>query len=155
MKRGIVAIDTNRGLADDEGIPWKIPGDLRYFRDKTRGHAVLMGYGTYADLDSPLVDRTNYVATHRDEDLRDGFTKVSDPREFLQNYQGDVWNIGGAALLASTLDLLDELYVTQIQQDWHTTKIIPEFQDDFTLVSESETKVENGTPYTFQIWKHN
>ena len=155
MTRFIVAIDKNRGLADNHGIPWqgKIPGDVEYFRKMTEGFSILMGKGTYNEFKVPLPNRRNFVATSSPESLRKGFQSVSDPRSFLRQSREDVWVIGGAKLFKSTIDLTDELYITQIDGDWHCTKFFPEFKDKFKLKSETTKQTENGVAYCFTIWK--
>lgn len=153
MIRAIVAIDEKRGLADDRGIPWDLPADKKFFRDKTMNGVVLMGYGTYVEFEKPLHNRLNYVASTKDEQLRDGFKKVSNAREFLQNAQADVWVIGGAGLFSQTMDLTDELYITQLEGDFNCTKFFPEYEKDFKLVSESDQLTENGITFRFTVWK--
>lgn len=155
MIRFVAALDKNRGIADDHGIPWKgrIPGDSKYYRDLiSKGGAILMGYGVYKEKTTPYEGGTNYVASRNTEKLRDGFTLVSDAREFQANSKEDVWNLGGAGLFASTIDQADELHLTQLDQAFDCTKFFPEYKDDFKLVSESEPHTENGITYTFQVW---
>lgn len=154
MIRFIAAIDKNRGIADDHGIPWqgKIPTDIKQFREKTEGGAVMMGYGWYKEQEKPLPNRRNLVATRKPEKLREGFELVQDAREFLQNTKEDIWVGGGAGLFASTLDLADELHLTQLEQAFDCTKFFPEFADSFILKEESDPITENGITYTFQTW---
>lgn len=154
MIRFIAAIDAKRGIADDHGIPWqgKIPGDVQYYREKVRQGTLLMGYGLYVELTQPYPGGTNYVASSKDEQLRSGFALVKDARAFQAETKGDIWNLGGAGLFASTIDQADELYITQLDQDFHCTKFFPEFKHDFIMKSESEPMTENGITYTFQVW---
>lgn len=156
MIRSIVAIDEKNGMADENGIPWigKIPSDQKYFVDQTETGTILMGYGTYLEFDKPFHDRINYVATRRPEKLREGFTKIKDVDKFLAETKDDIWNIGGPGLLASTLDQVDELYITQLEADFDCTKFLPDFKDDFILKSKSKTRIENGISFTFQVWKN-
>lgn len=154
MIRGIVAIDGKCGMANDDGIPWDLPTDKKFYIDSIRTGTILMGYGTYMQLKKPYYDRVNYVATSKDEVLRDGFEAVNDVSHFLASVEGDVWNIGGPGLLAATLDTLDEFYVTQLEGDFHCTKFLPEFADKFVLASQSESMVENGIKYRFEVWKN-
>lgn len=155
MIRAIVAIDEKRGMANDKGIPWrdKVPKEIAYFREQTSSGDILMGYGTYAEFKKPFHDHINYVATNNDEALREGFKPVKDAREFLTNFKGDIWNIGGAGLLAHTLDLHDELYITQLKGDFGCTKFLPEYKDKFELASASDWVTENGVTYRFEVWK--
>lgn len=144
-------------MANDKGIPWNLPTDRKYFGDKTATGTILMGYGTYLEFETPFHGHTNYVATSAHTQLKPGFEPVADVQKFLQDAkksQEDVWNIGGAGLLATTLDYVDELYLTQLEGDFHCTKFLPEFKNTFTLVSESEPHTENGITYRFQIWRH-
>ena len=157
MIRAIAAVDAKRGIADDHGIPWqgKIPSDIKYYRSKIKDGIAVMGYGLYVELSAPYPGVKNYVAmgTDRQEQLREGFEAINDASNFIQNCKEDVWNLGGAGLFASTFDLNDELYITQLDKDFNCTKFFPEFQNAFTLISESEPIIENGVTLTFQIWQ--
>ncbi len=162
MIRFLAAIDSKRGLADEHGIPWqgKVPGDVKYYHDKLKTGLIIMGYGTYVQLSKPMDNRLNYVATDKDEDLREGFHVVKDAREFLQlNQQAgeapgpDIWVLGGAGLFTSTFDFADELYLTQLEGDFNCTKFFPEYEQDFEKVSESDPITENGITYRFTVWK--
>ncbi len=151
MIRFIAALDSKRGIANDHGIPWqgKVPTDVAQFRAKTIHSNVLMGYGWYKEQKEPLPDRRNFVATSNPEPLRSGFERVTDARTFLQDFSGDIWVGGGAALFESTLDLADELHLTHLDGDFDCTKFFPEFEDKFTLVEKSEPITENGITYHF------
>lgn len=153
MNRAIIAIDDKRGLADEKGIPWDLLTDRRYYRAKLCSGLVLMGYSTYILLRGPMDGRDNYVATRQGGKLRPGFIAVKDARQFLQNAQQDVWNIGGAGLITTTLDLMDQLFITRVEGDFHCTKFIPPFEKNFVLVDQSPTKEENGTKFRFEIWQ--
>lgn len=152
MINAVVAIDEKRGMANDEGIPWNIPTDAKFFVDKLKTGLVLMGYGTYVEVKVPFHGRTNYVATLKDESLRPGFEAVHDVDAFLDAATEDVWNIGGAGLLATTLDRVDTLYLTQIFADFDCTSFLPEFSTRFKLISSSEKLTENNTTFQFQTW---
>lgn len=155
MIRFIAALDKNRGIADDHGIPWQgmVPTDVKYFREKTTGGIVLMGSGWYAEQLQPLPNRRNLVATSFQEPLRDGFEKISDARTFLQETKDNIWVGGGANLFTSTLDLADELYLTRLDHDFHCTKYFPSFEDSFERVNQSEPITENNITYWFQVWQ--
>ncbi len=142
-------------MANDHGIPWqgKIPSDVAQFREKTSGSTVLMGYGTYVEFKEPLPNRRNVVANIEKVDVRPGFELILDARKFLQDFTEDIWVIGGPGLFAQTLDLVEELYLTQLQADFHCNKFFPQFKDKFELIQESEPVTENGITYTFQHWR--
>jgi dihydrofolate reductase len=157
--RLIVAIDANRGLADDQGIPWqgRLPSDARYFRDQTAEGTIVMGFRTYEEFAHPLHDRTNYVvARSGGPPLRTGFRPVLDLDQFLAGHTGGtVWIIGGAGLYQRTLPAADQLFITQLDQDFHCTKFFPRFDADFSLDPGSETHRENDISYRFETWHRN
>jgi dihydrofolate reductase len=156
MIRFIAAIDAKRGIADEHGLPWqgRLPTDVHYYHEKIKTGAILMGYGLYVELGKPYPGRINYVATANvDEPLRDGFEPVADAHRFLEQTTGDVWNLGGAILFTSTLDLADELYITKLEEDFNCTKFFPEYEQDFEMVSTSEPMEENGIHFRFTVYK--
>lgn len=112
-----------------------------------------MGYGTYLEVKSPFGPHDNYVATARGEPLREGFATVEDAGAWLAAQTGDVWNIGGPGLLSTTLDFVDELYITQLDGDFGCTKFMPEFMHQFSLAWQSDPLTENGINYQYQVWK--
>jgi dihydrofolate reductase len=151
--RFVAAIDARRGLATDQGIPWHLPTDQRYFVDQTRDGIILMGFGTYVEFDSPMHGRTNYVATRRAEDLLPGFVAVHDIPEFVTAHRVDrINNIGGAGLFDSTLRMADELVLTRIHADFACTKFFPEFEQAFRCVWRSDPVTENGSEFVFETW---
>ena len=159
MIRLIAAIDENHGLADANGIPWqgKIPTDSHYFSDQTVHGVILMGFRTYEEFDHSLHDRLNFVVTRAGTPpLRPGFRAVLDLGKFFDEHAHEmVWVIGGASLFAQTMSLADELYITQLNADFHCTKFLPEYDDDFLLEPGLEPHLENGISYRFEIWRRN
>lgn len=160
MIRFIAAIDSKKGLADDNGIPWqgKLPTDVSYFREKTLGSTIMMGYGWYSEQQLPLSQRRNVVATSSKEPLRPGFEVAHDALDFLKGFQGegqDIWVGGGAKLFENTISVADELYLTRINKDFNCTKFFPQFEDRFKLMSRSEIKQENDIEFCFEVWEKN
>lgn len=153
MMRLIVAADNKLGMGTDDGIPWTLPTDRQYFTDEIADGMILMGFNTYEEVEKPLHDRINYVATRRQIVLRDGFVAVPDALAFAREHSGErIQNIGGAGLFTATLSLADELLVTRVEGDFNCTKFFPAFEDQFRLSFESERHQENGIGFTFQTW---
>jgi dihydrofolate reductase len=153
--RLIAAIDTQRGIATDSGIPWKLPGDAAYFRAMTSRGQILMGRATYDEFAAPLHDRDNFVLTRHPEPLRAGFQAIGslDQLRATDPVQ-DIWVIGGAAVYAGTIKDADELLITQVLADFHCTKFFPTYGDQFTLENQSEDHREAGVTYRFETWRN-
>lgn len=154
MHRLIAAIDSQRGIADDTGIPWKLPTDQKFFVEQTKEGLILMGAGTYHEFTKPMHGRTNYVVTHDTRPLYSGFVAVHDIEAFLKEHASErINNIGGASLFAQTIQYADELILTQVQRDFHCTKFFPEYEYSFVRVSRSEPITENGITFCFETWR--
>ena len=59
----IMAMDVNRLIGKDGGMPWHISADLKYFKRITMGKPVIMGRRTFDSLGKPLPGRPNIVIT--------------------------------------------------------------------------------------------
>jgi dihydrofolate reductase len=149
----IVAVDEKLGVADDTGIPWKLPSDKKYFREKTKGNIVIMGYVTYLEFDKPLPDRRNVVVSRDDKPLKSGFEPIKDVEEFAAKHSSEeIWIIGGAKLFAKTIKLADRLYITRLLADFHSTKFFPEYESNFYLENRSQLMREEDIDFYFEVW---
>jgi dihydrofolate reductase len=154
MIRLIAAIDSRRGIATDSGIPWKLPGDSAYFREKTSSGLIVMGRATYNEFAAPLHDRENFVLSTTSSTLRKGFGVVASLAELCAAHPGeDVWVIGGAIVYAETMNQADELLLTQVTGDFGCTKFFPPYLAAFALQSKSEEHQEGGVSYRFETWR--
>jgi dihydrofolate reductase len=154
MIRCIAAIDNKRGVATSTGIPWHLPGDAAYFRDQTRHGLIVMGGATYVEFAQPLHQRTNFVLTTRPDALREGFEPIASLDQLRSEQPGEeIWVIGGAGVFATTIARADELYLTQVLDDFHCTKFFPAYRDQFTRFDEGDTHEEGGVSYRFEKWR--
>ncbi len=153
MIRLIAAMDIRRGIANESGIPWNLPGDSAYFREMTRTGLIVMGRATYTEFAEPLHSRDNYVLTSRSE-LRDGFCPVPSLDELRAGHADeDVWVIGGAAVYAETIQQAGELLLTQVLDDFHCTKFFPRYKSQFTLTAQSDDHQDGQVIYRFEKWQ--
>jgi dihydrofolate reductase len=153
MIRLIAAIDSQRGIATDSGIPWTLPGDSAYFRAKTSSGLIVMGRATYDEFAAPLHDRENFVFTTASAPLRNGFQVVTSLAQLRAANPGeDVWVIGGASVYAETIGQADELLLTQVRGDFGCTKFFPPYRAAFALQGQSEDHQERGVTYQFETW---
>jgi dihydrofolate reductase len=159
----IVAMDSGRAIGKNGDLPWHIPEDLKYFSDKTRGHAVLMGRTTWESLKpeyKPLPKRLNIVCSHHPEklDCPESVLRISDPIKAIEDFRSGalttptdtLWIVGGAKIYASTLLALDELFLTAIDKKYDGDTFFPSFEQDFSLV---ESDKREG--FAFNRYKKN
>lgn len=156
-KNIIVAYDDNNAIGKDNKMPWYIPGDLKYFKNMTSGHPVIMGRNTYESIGKPLPNRTNIVLSHKYYDGVITVDTLADAFDEAEKIDNECFIIGGAQLYKECIKVADEIYVTHIytsieNPDTYFPKIHPEY---WYVLSESDIKQdpESGLRYQFVIYK--
>jgi dihydrofolate reductase len=152
MIKLIVAIDSYNGIANESGIPWDLPSDSKYYKDKVSTGTIVMGYGTYRKHDKPLHDNPEYVLTSHVEPLRSGFIPIDDIDTFLAKRR-NVWVLGGSGVFEAAIKYADRLYITQVDGNFNCTKFFPSFGHEFELIEKSKIHKENGTLFQYQVWQ--
>jgi dihydrofolate reductase len=112
----IVAADKNRVIGKNNRLPWRLNEDLRHFKEKTEGKAIIMGRNTWESIGRPLPNRRNIVLTSNKEFKAEGvevFSSLADALAVIEpNTEAVV--IGGETLYREALPLCDTLYYTQV-----------------------------------------
>ena len=161
----IVAMDRGGLIGRDGDLPWRLPNDLKHFRQQTLGKTVLMGRRTWASLGGPLPQRENWVLT-RDRDFRAEGARVFHAldealkahnarlasRALTPSPAAELMVIGGAELYRQALPLAQRLYLTEIDAELDGDTRFPAFErDDWReIASESRPADErHAWPYRF------
>lgn len=114
-------------------IPWKIPGEQKWFKEVTMGHGVLMGSKTYVSIGKPLPGRRNLVVSR--SRTWEGVELIRDLSQFdPTNYPEEIYVIGGAEIYRQLLDRCDELLITQLKAEYPGDVYFPEYESKFSLV---------------------
>lgn len=61
----LVAMDQERNIGKDNQLPWRLPSDLKWFKEQTQGGVVIMGRKTFESIGKPLPDRINIVLSRQ------------------------------------------------------------------------------------------
>lgn len=112
----IVAMAFDRVIGSGGQIPWRLPEDMRRFREATTGHPVVLGRKTFESIGKPLPGRTNIVVTRQPaERAPAGVATVSSPLDALRlgaSLDRKTFVIGGAELYEATLPFATEILAT-------------------------------------------
>jgi len=131
--KAIAAMARNRVIGRAGTIPWRISDELRWFKQTTTGHTVLMGRKTYQSLGRPLPNRRNLVVTRGPE--IEGVTAIRDLATFDPAAHAapgtDVFVIGGAEIYAQLIPRCTELILTVLPGDAEGDTFFPEFEPLF------------------------
>lgn len=152
----IWAMARNGVVGRNNTLPWRLPADLRYFRQITVGHPIIMGRKNHEDIGKPLAGRTNIVVTRQLAYTAPGCTVVYSVEQALDaaGVSGEIFVIGGADIYRQTLSVANKLYITEIDADIEGDTYFPDF--DRTLWREISREPHasdalNHYPYSFVV----
>ena len=115
----IAAASTNRVIGIGNDLPWNQPADMKFFKEKTSGHCMLMGRKTWNILGKVLPGRISLIVSGKKLELPEnafGFTSISEAVQFAKNRgEQELMVIGGGEIYAHTLPLADRIYLTHIR----------------------------------------
>lgn len=151
----IVAKDINGVIGKDNKLIWRIPEDLRHFKNKTLGKTIVMGRKTYESIGRPLPGRRNIVMTKDNSFNVSGVDVVNSVDEVLAllNTNDEVVIIGGDSVYKQFMEHADILYVTEIDHKFEGDTFFPEITEEWELVDSAEGK-ESGDKYKYYFNKY-
>jgi dihydrofolate reductase len=142
----IVAFDPKGGIGYNGGLPWtSLQGDLPRFKELTTGKIVLMGKNTWNSLPKkPLPNRTNWVMSSTPID------GVKNPDNDLIAKDKEVWLIGGAKMIHSYWEYIDEIHASRTFSEYTCDTFIDllKLEQEFVCWFKEEL-----TDHSYEIWK--
>jgi len=132
----IVAMDVDRGIGKDNDLMWHLPADMKFFKETTSGHIVVLGRKNYESIPEkfrPLPNRENAVLTRNRDFKAEGAVVFYSLEECLAHYATEsertVFIIGGGEIYrqAMELNVIDEMYITHVHQTYNADTFFPEF----------------------------
>jgi len=156
----IAAVAENRVIGRDGGLPWRLPDDLRRFKQRTLGHNVIMGRRTYESLAAPLPNRPAIVVSRsRDLDIP-GATVANSVDEAINIARGrgedEVFILGGSEIYAIALPLADQLELTIVHAEIEGDTYFPEFDPAAWTITEDQRREADDRhehPFSFRCYK--
>ena len=140
----IAAIGKNRELGKNNDLIWHLPTDLKFFREQTKGHTIIMGRKTFESLPKVLPNRHHIVIT-RDKNFKvdsPSVEIVNDINTVINKYENsseEVFIIGGGEIYKFLLPNTKKLYLTRVYKDFNGDTKFPEINlDDWSIDSQSE-----------------
>ena len=151
----MAAIGKNGELGKDNDLIWHLKEDLKFFKEKTINHKVVMGYNTFKSLPKLLVNRTHIVLTHHDIDNKDVlvFNNFNDLINYLNNLDEDVYIIGGSKIYDLFMPLVDELILTEIDDKSDADVYFPKFNKDDFLKRVIDSNEEESLKYKHVLYR--
>ncbi|HSL55909.1 MAG TPA: dihydrofolate reductase [Pyrinomonadaceae bacterium] len=115
---GIAAVDRKGAIGKGGKLPWRYPADMKFFRETTTGHAVVMGRKTWLTIGKPLKNRLNIVLS-RDTDIEPQeslvvFSDIESVLSFYKSLTTDLFVIGGAQIYEAFMPHIEKWIITEV-----------------------------------------
>jgi dihydrofolate reductase len=156
----ITAIARNNVIGKNNALPWHLPADMRFFKNTTMGHPVIMGRKTYESFGKALHGRTNIVITRQKDYVLSDAIVVHLLTEAIEKAKesasDEAFILGGAQIYQQSMPLLNRIYLTRIYADFDGDTFFPEINpDEWQLIKEEyhEPDEKNKYAYAFQTWE--
>jgi dihydrofolate reductase len=154
----IVAIAQNYAIGKNNQLLWRIPEDMKRFKNITSGHTVVMGKNTYHSLQvKPLPNRRNIVISDIPGEEIPGCDMAYSIDSAIEKADSDSENfiIGGASIYRQFFPLAQKLYITRVYENTDADVFFPEIKDDEWNLFESNFQLEihpEGLKYNFELY---
>ncbi len=158
IKSFVVAVAKNNVIGKDNTLPWHLPADLRFFKNLTTGHHIIMGRKTFDSFGKPLPNRTSVVITRQKDYRPEGCIVVHSIEEAIKvaAVEKEIFIIGGAEIFKQTMPIADRIYLTRIDQEFEGDTFFPELNKEEWELKEKqdfEPDEKNKYSYSFCIYE--
>ncbi len=150
----IAAMDTNKLIGKCGHLPWKLPADMKHFRELTLEKPVIMGRRTFDSIGKPLANRTNIILTHDREYRVKGCVIVHTVDEALTQVRNheETMIIGGSSIYKQFLQCANRFYLTQIHDSFDGDTYFPPFNPrDWQQISRLNFKPDKSNPHAYSF----
>ena len=156
----IVAVSSNGVIGKDNDLIWNLPRDMKFFKDTTMGHCVIMGRRNFESIPHrfrPLPNRNNIIITRKIDYKAIGCDVVNSIEEALdiatQYSEHEPFIIGGGEIykIALEKDLVDRIYLTRIHHDFDGDTFFPELNKSWRVIEREDFLADENHKYDFSF----
>ena len=130
----IAAVSENNVIGNNNTLIWHLKEDMKYFKEKTSGHHIIMGRKTFESISGgkPLPNRISIVITRDKNYERDGIIVCHSLDEAIDKCtdENEVFIIGGGQIYKEAIEICDNLYITKIHKDFEGDIKFPEIHEN-------------------------
>lgn len=155
----IVAAGENNAIGKDNRLLWRLPDDMKFFKEKTEGHCVVTGrknYESIPDKFRPLPGRTNIVVTRQKDYEAPGAIVVNSLEDAIAKAisvkETELYVIGGGEIYRQALPLTDTIWLTRVHESFDAHTFFPSLDPLFWEETWRETHAadeRHAFPFTF------
>lgn len=149
----IAAMDKNRLIGSNNGLPWHLPADFKHFKEVTLGKPVIMGRKTFESIGRPLPGRKNIVVSRLGfkADGIEGAASIDEALNLVAN-EAEVMIIGGANLYEQMIDQAQRLYLTHVDAKCSGDAWFPAFEkESWKVIDSYHVDADDKNNYSFDV----
>ena len=148
----IAAVSKNWVISNNNTLIWKLPADLKRFKEITSGHPVIMGRKTYESIGRPLPNRRNIIITRDVNYSVDGCEvthSLTDALELVKD--SEVFIIGGGEIYQQSMSIADRIYLTIVHENFNGDTYFPEIGDEWIKVKREDHQPDEKNQYKYSF----
>ena len=154
----VAAIGKNNELGKNNNLIWHLKGDMKFFRELTTNHVIVMGRKTFESLPKMLPNRHHIVITSNNNlnNEIEVFKNIESFLETYKDYEDEIFIIGGSSIYKSFLDYSNKLYLTEIDEECKNADVYFPYFDKSLWSKEyiSDELEENNIKYRHVLYKN-
>lgn len=158
----VVACSENHVIGTQGGLPWDLPEDMKFFRDTTKGHIMIMGRKTFDSFNGRALPHRYHIVITRDPSKHSFPSTESSPVVFVSSIEeavehakpltakwGDeVFIIGGGEIYKQAMHITDKIYLTLIHREFPGDTYYPQI-DQKIFIETARRDVQEPIPFSF------
>ena len=151
----ILACDQNNAIGYQNQLLCHLPNDLKFFKQTTLNHCVLMGRKTYESIGKPLPNRTNIVLSQNKNLELEGVYICHNIEQAIEiakeKEEEELFVIGGGQLYQMLLPIATKIYFTRIHATFEADTFFPAFDNTWREVSKQSFQVDEKNAFAHDI----
>ncbi len=151
MIKIIVATSKNRVIGDSNSLIWHLPADLKRFKEITTGNTIVMGRKTFESIGRPLPNRRNIIITRDIAYNVDGCEVVNSLEEALMLCNNNCFIIGGGEIYSQSMSIADQIYLTQVHEDFDGDTTFPEIGSEWKMVTSQDFEPDEKNRHSYSF----
>ncbi len=152
----IAAVGKNNELGKDNKLIWRIPDDMKFFREQTINKKIILGRKTLESLPGLLPKRTHLVLTHQELPEKDNlkvYNSIDKLLNYLNTVNEEVMVIGGAKIYEEFFPKANKIILTEIEDSSPADAYFPKLNKNDWTRKILVTKEYNGITYHHVIYE--
>ncbi len=146
-------MDEDNLIGNNNDLPWRLPADLKYFKEKTLNKTILMGRKTCESLPFVLPKRRNIVLTRNISFSRQGF-EIIHKLDSINDLGDEIMVIGGAMVYKLLMPYANRLLITKIHHKFSGDTYFEWKQKQWKLIQEQKNTTDESNHYDYSFLEY-